>query len=44
VLISSVVRPANAPAAQFIDITGRTVPIGLAGRLASVQLFLERGF
>lgn len=29
---------------QTIDITGRTIPIGLAGRLASVQLFLERGF
>lgn len=29
---------------QKIDITGRTIPVGLAGRLASVQLFLERGF
>ena len=27
-----------------IDITGRVVPVGLAGRVASVQLFLERGF
>jgi Porin subfamily len=29
---------------QKIDIVGRAVPVGLAGRLASVQLFLERSF
>ncbi len=29
---------------QKINITGRPVPVGLAGRLASVQLFLERSF